>query len=64
LVLAGARITPEENAGWNRRFVDALEAMGWEIAEWYPIQGQIMTPLPWHEGWRFAYPSAIVRKRR
>ena len=51
------------DAGWNRRFVDALEAMGLSLVARQPDNdpGEIMAPIPWHEGWQYPYPSTVCR---
>jgi hypothetical protein len=56
---AAARAGPSD-AGWNRRFVDALEAMGFQVVPENNLD--MFTPIPWHEGWQYTYPSVIVKK--
>jgi hypothetical protein len=50
--------------GWNRRFINALDALGFELVEREADydSGEICTPGPWREGWQYVYPSAIARK--
>lgn len=59
---AAARAGPSD-AGWNRRFVDAMEAMGFQIVEMdHTNDQQMWAPIPWHEGWQYTHPSVIVSR--
>jgi hypothetical protein len=61
---AGPQAGPVD-AGWNRRFVDALEAMGFQVVEKdHANDREMWAPIPWHEGWQYPYPSVIVRRTR
>lgn len=49
---------------WNKRFVEGLAQLGWQILPIAPRRwDDVMVPLPHHLGEQYPYPGIVVKGR-